>query len=325
MRILITGITGSGGSYLAEYINTNTNDEIFGTTRAHNDINHRNIRRVKNKINLTCVDLTDFPSLLRFLDKNRFDIIFHIASIANVRESFDNPTHIINNNINITLNLFEVIRLLKEKDGYNPVCVSCSSSECYGNPEPKHIPINENCPLKPINPYAVSKMAQDNLSYVYFLNYGLNIIRTRMFSYFNAKRLDLFASAFAKQILDIKNGKKENLLIHGNLSSIRTMIDVRDAAESYYLTAIKGRVGEVYNIGGTIQTSVGDILQKLIEISNIKINTRQEQSLLRPSDVCKQVPDISKFTTDTGWKLKYDLKESLDFFWKEMNEFWVNK
>jgi nucleoside-diphosphate-sugar epimerase len=242
--------------------------------------------------------------------------------MANVSHSFENPSGVINNNINITLILLEAVRTLKDLCGYNPIIQICSTSEVYGNPTPENIPINENCPLAPINPYAVSKLAQDSLSYVYFLNYGLNIIRTRMFSYFNAKRPNLFATNFAKQIIEIRQERKD-VLKHGNLSSIRTMIDVRDAAQSYWIAATKGKVGEVYNIGGTEPVSVGEVLEKLIEVGNYPITRELDKTLLRPSDVSIQVPDVSKFFLETGWKPQYNLKSSLEFFWKEANEFWT--
>ena len=257
-KILITGITGSGGSYLGEYISEKTDSIIYGTTRSHNDINHRNLKKIKDRITLACLDLTDFVALFRFLDKERPARIFNIASIANVRQSFDNPVHTVNNNINITLNLLEAIRLLKDKEGYNPIVICCSTSECYGNPSRQDIPIKESCPLRPINPYAVSKLAQDSLSDVYYLNYKLNIIRTRMFSYLNAKRLDLFASNFAKQIIDVIQGRRE-AVEHGNLESIRSLICADEAAETYWLASTHGRVGEVYNIGGTEAVSVGEV------------------------------------------------------------------
>lgn len=320
-KVLITGITGSGGSYLGEYISANTDSILFGTTRSHNDINHKNLMRIKDKIQLVVFDLTDFIALFRFLDKERPDKIFNIASIANVRQSFDNPVHTVNNNVNITLNLLEAVRLLKDKDGYNPIILCCSTSECYGNPSREFVPIRETCPLRPINPYAVSKLAQDSLSDVYCLNYDLKVVRTRMFSYLNAKRINLFASNFAKQIIDVQRGRKE-CVEHGNLDSIRSLICADEAAESYWVASCKGKIGEVYNIGGTEQISVGEVLQRLIALAGVPITTRCSNALMRPSDVDIQVPCTEKFTADTGWKPRRSLDESIAHFWHEMNEFW---
>lgn len=321
MNCIITGITGSGASYLGEYIVKNTDCEIYGSTRAHNDINHKNLQKIKSYIALEYIDFTDFPSVLRYLDKNRVDYIFHIASIANVRASFDAPTHVIYTNNTITSNLLECLRILKDKDRYNPITVICSSSEVYGNPDPKYIPLTEDAPLNPANPYSVSKLFQDALSNVYHLNYGLNIIRTRAFSYLNPKRPDLFATSFARQILDIKNGKKE-YLEHGDLRSVRSLICADEIAAAYWKTATQAKVGEVYNIGGCHQVSVKEVLDKLISLAGGNIQTKVNTKLLRPTDVSIQVPSITKFTTDTGWLPVRTLDESLAHFWEEVKEFW---
>ena len=319
-KVLITGVTGSGGSYLAEYLCKNVKEiRVFGTTRDYSL--RRNIREVEDQIEIKIVDFNDSLAVYRMLDEIRPDVILHIASMANVRRSFDNPIPIVTNNVNITLNLLECIRLLKNKDDYNPIIQICSTSEVYGNPGPKYVPTKEDCPIKPINPYAVSKMAQDNLGYVYFLNYGMKVIRTRMFSYWNAKRGDLFATAFAKQILEIKKGKK-SVLEHGNLESIRTFLDAREAAESYWIATQKCQYGEVYNIGGTGPLKVKDCLDLLIKKMGGTITTKQNQSLMRPSDISIQIPDISKFTADTGWKPKLTLDECLDFFVEEVYKYW---
>lgn len=323
MKALITGITGSGGSYLAEYILNNVkNVKVIGTTRDHGI--SRNIENVRDKIDLRYLDLNDSLSVYRLLDETRPDIVFHIASMANVRKSFDVPHEVVTNNVNITLNLLESIRLLKNKDGYNPIIQICSTSEVYGKVDPKYIPITEDCPLKPINPYAVSKMAQDNLGYVYFLNYGLNIVRTRMFTYLNARRSDLFATAFAKQILEIKRGERE-YLVHGNLETVRTFIDVREASEAYWLATQKCKMGEVYNIGGNTGISIKEFLQMLIDKMGVSIRTKEDPKLLRPSDITVQIPDMSKFTKDTGWKPVIPFSESVDFFIEELYKFWDKK
>lgn len=319
-KILITGITGSGGSYLAYYILRNiAGIDVYGTTRDHTSF--RNIDGIKNEIKLEYLDLTDLLSLYRILEKIRPDIIFHIASMANVRKSFDAPHSVITNNVNITLNLLESVRLLKNKDGYNPIIEICSTSEVYGKVDPKNLPINEECPLNPINPYAVSKMTQDNLGHVYYLNYGLNIIRTRMFSYLNAKRGDLFATAFAKQIIDIKHGRK-SVLEHGNLESARSFIDVREAAESYWLCSQKCKAGEVYNIGGNTPITIKYFLTRLIDKMGVPVITKQNENLLRPSDISIQICDMSKFTKETGWKPVIPFEDSLDFFVKEVYKYW---
>mgnify|MGYP003801915321 CR=1 FL=1 len=319
MKVLITGITGSGGSYLAEYLLEKVGVTVIGTTRSHAP--SKNIAHIKDKLQIRYLDLNDSLSVYRLFDEDRPDIIMHIASMANVRKSFDYPHEVVTNNVNITLNLLEAIRLLKNKSGYNPIIQICSTSEVYGAVGPEHIPITEDCPLKPINPYAVSKMAQDNLGYVYFLNYGMNIVRTRMFTYLNARRADLFATAFAKQILEIKHGTRK-VLEHGNLETVRTFIDVREAAEAYWIATQKCKMGEVYNIGGTVGIRIGDFLEMLINKMNVSVKTYQNPALLRPSDITVQIPSMEKFTRDTGWKPVIPFDKSVDYFIEELYRFW---
>ena len=325
-KVLITGITGSGGSYLAEYLLENVPDvKIYGTTRDHSST--QNLRFLKDKVSLQYLDLTDALAVYRMLDETRPDVILHIASIANVRKSFDEPISVVTNNVNITLNLLECVRLLKSKFGYDPVIQICSTSEVYGSVPANMNPISETCPLKPINPYAVSKMTQDNLGYVYYLNYGLKVIRTRMFTYLNARRADLFATAFGIQLLDIKAGKRK-VLEHGSLSSIRTIIDVREAAEAYWIATQKCKVGEVYNIGGKEPIDIHDFLVILIDKMGLQVEDivhEEKNSLLRPSDISVQIPDMTKFTNETGWSPKISLDESINYFIIELHKFWDKK
>ena len=216
---------------------------------------------------------------------------------------------IIDNNYKITINLLEAIRSSK----INPLIIICSTSEVYGLVNKKDIPIKESQKFNPASPYALSKIYQDLLSQIYFKVYKQKIIITRMFSYINPKRTNLFQTSFADQIskLEIKN-KKGGYLYHGNLKSIRTFISITDAMRAYWLVAKKGKVGEIYNIGGNSVVTVGGILKNLISRSKIKIKTKVDKSLIRPLDVTLQIPNSRKFIKDTKWKPKMKLNESLD-------------
>lgn len=311
-RILITGISGSGGSYLADHIlATDPNVEVHGISRWHSTTSSHNLDLSNNRLFVHECDLQDLGSVVRVLKKVQPDGIFNLASHANVRASFDTPIAVINNNINSTLNLFEAIRILE----IDPIIVHCSTSEVYGKVDPDQIPIKENCEIRPASPYAVSKVTQDLLAYSYGLNFGLKIIRTRMFSYVNPRRKDLFATSFASQVARIEQGLQAELL-HGNLNSTRTMIDVRDAMESYWQCLQKCTIGEVYNMGGSKSITVGEFLEILKSKSTTKINSRTDPALLRPTDVTLQIPDISKFKTETGWSEKYDFNDSIEFLLK---------
>ena len=241
-KCLITGITGSGGSYLAEHIlSKDKNIKIFGIYRSHG---YKHLFNKNKRVHLFKGDLRNQIRTQKIIKKIQPDLIFHLASSANVRKSFDTPYTFINNNIDITINLLESIRRLKVK----PLTIICSTSEVYGLVSKKEIPIKEKQIMRPASPYAVSKSTQDLLSQVYHKNYGQNIIITRMFSYTNARRKDLFATSFANQISLIEKGIIK-ILRHGNLESVRTFVDISDAMEAYWLTAKKGKIGEFYNIG----------------------------------------------------------------------------
>ena len=164
--------------------------------------------------------------------------------------------------------------------------------------------------MRPISPYAVSKCFQDLVSQVYQRSYGLKIIITRMFSYTNGRRYNLFQSSFAKQIVEIENNKRK-ILYHGNLKSFRSLIDIEDAMEAYWVAAKRGRIGEIYNIGGNKSISVGKVLDYLKSFSKSKILTKIDKNLIRIKDINIQVPSSNKFRKHTSWKPKISIKDSL--------------
>ena len=305
-KCLITGSTGSGGSYLVEHIlKKDKKIKIFGLYRSSGYLNFLK-KKYKKKISFYKVDLKNFSLLKKLIINIKPDLIFHMASNANVRESFDSPVECANNNNLITINLLEIVRQLK----LNPLIIICSTSEVYGAVKKKDIPIKEEQNIAPINPYAVSKAFQDLISQVYYKSFGLKIIITRMFSYTNSRRLNLFQTAFANQIVGIELGKI-NLLKHGNLTSIRTFVDIEDAMEAYWLAAKKGKIGEIYNIGGNKIISVKNFLKELIKKSDSTIRCVVDKNLLRPQDVTLQIPNVKKFKKHTGWKPKVSFRDSV--------------
>ncbi len=302
-KCLITGITGSGGSYLAEHILLKDKRiKIFGIYRS---IGNKNL--LKNKrIKLFKCDLCNFNKTQKIIKKINPSVIFHLASTANVRDSFNSPRKTIENNNAITLNLLEVIRINK----INPLIIICSTSEVYGKINKKDVPIKETKNIGPVNPYSASKAFQDLLSQIYSECYGIKIIITRMFSYTNARKNYLFQTSFAKQIADIEKGKKK-ILTHGNLNSVRNIIDITDAMEAYWLAAKRGRIGKIYNISGKKVISVGNYLKELKKLSNVKIKSKIDKKLLRPVDVTLQIADTKKFIKDTRWSPKISFEESM--------------
>lgn len=306
-RVLITGITGSGGSYLAEHIAKNHPEvELHGISRWHSTSSPKNLEAVCEKVLVHECDLNDFSSLFSVVTSVNPDAIFHLAAYSNVRTSFLTPHTVLANNILGTSNLFEAVRMAE----INPIILLCSSSEVYGQVDPKNVPIREDCPSNPSSPYAVSKLAQDFLGWTYFTSYGMKIIRTRAFAYLNPRREDIFASSFARQVARIELGLQREL-VHGNLDSVRTVVDVRDIMEAYWLAILHGRPGEIYNIGGTKTLTVGEFLKVLLAHAKVPIPTRLDLKLLRPSDVTLQIPCVDKFIAATGWRPKYSFEESM--------------
>lgn len=308
-RVLITGITGSGGSYLAEYIDQHHSDvEVHGVGRWHSTSTADNLSNIRSRVKVHECDLLDFSSVLAILEISRPDVIFHLAAHANVRASFQTPLSVMNNNIMGTANLFEAIRAAK----LNPIVQVCSTSEVYGQVAPKDVPIREETPMRPSSPYAVSKVTQDMLGYTYFVAYKMPVIRTRMFAYLNPRRIDLFATSFARQVARIERGLQTEL-VHGNLDSVRTVIDVRDAMRAYWDAVLYCTAGEAYNIGGKTTMTVGQFLDLLKSLAKAPIPSRVDPTLLRPADVTLQIPSTEKFENATGWKPQYSLDESVSF------------
>ncbi|HHT9133811.1 MAG TPA: GDP-mannose 4,6-dehydratase [Candidatus Avalokitesvara rifleensis] len=310
-RVLITGITGFVGSHLVDYILANHPEvEIYGLVRWRSPMD--NLMHISpDKYKLLYGDLMDLSSLIRMMGEVPPEIIFHLAAQSYVKISFDAPIDTLQTNVIGTTNLLEAIRLSKT----DPVIHICSSSEVYGQVREDEVPIKEANPFRPASPYAVSKVAEDMIAFQYWLSYGIKNIRTRMFTHTGPRRGEVFAeSAFAKQIALIEKGKQEPVIWVGNLDSVRTFSDVRDAVKAYWLLVNKCRPGEVYNIGGNRTMKIGEMLDLLLDFSPIKGKAKIEvdPKLLRLSDVTLQIPDCSKFKTETGWEAEIPLEKTLE-------------
>jgi len=245
----------------------------------------------------------------------RPDIIFHLAAQSYVMTSFSAPVNTLETNICGTVNLLEAVRYAK----IDPVIHICSSSEVYGQVRENEVPIRESQPFRPASPYAVSKVGEDMLAFQYGLSYGLRIITTRMFTHTGPRRGEVFVtSAFARQIARIEAGIQEPVLKVGNLESVRTFADVRDTVRAYWLLVHKCKPGEVYNIGGSVSMTVGDMLKKLLSMTDKKIVIKVDPALLRPSDVTLQIPDCTKFKQATGWEPEISFEKTL----QDLLDFW---
>lgn len=318
MRILITGVTGFAGSYLAKYLTTKKqNIEIFGLKRWNSPLS--GIRAVADKIKLLNFDLGDPHSIHKAICDVMPERIFHLAAQSYVPMSFIAPIDTIRANVFGTVHLLEAVRAAK----IEPVIHICSSSEVYGQVPTGEIPITENTLFRPQSQYGVSKIAEDMIAYQYFRSYGMKILRTRSFTHTGPRSKEVFvAPAFAKQIAEIELGiKKDNIISVGNLDSVRTFLDVRDMVEAYWVLTEKCPAGEVYNIAGNYTCSVGEALKCLLSMTQIKPDIVVDPNLLRPSDVTLQIPDTSKFQKATGWSPKISFEETM----KDILNYWRNR
>lgn len=321
---LITGVTGMVGSHLADFLLENTDWNVYGMCRWRSplsNVEHLLDRANKSdKLYFEYADLTDFGSLLVLLKKICPNYIFHLAAQSYPKTSFDSPAETLNTNVTGTSNLLEAVRLTE----CDPVIHVCASSEVFGRVSKELLPIKEDVSFHPASPYAISKVGTDLIGRFYGEAYGMKVMTTRMFTHTGPRRGDVFAeSSFAKQIAMIEAGLLPPIVKTGNLDSLRTWADVRDAVRAYHLLVTKNPTpGEYYNIGGSYTCSVGEMLKYLLELSTLKdIKVETDPARLRPIDADLQVPDTSKFELHTGWKPAISFEETM----KDLLDYWRNQ
>jgi len=317
MRVLITGITGFAGSHLAEYILANHPDvRVFGFVRWRSRMD--NIVHIQDKVELHEADIKDVISLKKALADIKPDRIFHLAAQSFVPASWRLPAETFAINAIGQINLFEALLSLK----LNPKIHIAGSSEEYGHVNPDEVPMKETNPLRPLSPYAVSKVAQDLLAYQYFKSYGMKTVRTRGFNHTGPRRGDVFVTSnFAKQIAEIEKRKKEPVIHVGNLEAKRDFTDVRDIVRAYWLAAEKGEDGEVYNVGTGKAMAMKEMLDMLLALSKAKVKIKVDPERLRPSDVPILLSDSTKFVSLTGWKPQIPLEQTF----KDLLNYWREK
>lgn len=311
-KALITGITGFVGSHLAELL-LKRGFKVYGTTRPRSKT--ENIDHIKGKLNLYDADLLDSHSLYSIIVKIKPDFIFHLAAQSFVPTSWASPANTLETNVIGTVHLFEAVRRAE----IDPIIQIACSSEEYGLVYEDELPVKETNPLRPLSPYAVSKVAMDYLGFQYYQSYKMKIIRTRAFNHTGPRRGDIFVSSnFAKQIVLIEKGKQPPTIFVGNLSTKRDFTDVRDIARAYLLAAQKCTPGEVYNICSGKNWRIKKLLEILLSFTKIKIRVKTDSKRLRPSDVPVLLGDCTKFKKKTGWKQQIPFKKTL----KDLLNYW---
>ncbi len=312
-RVLVTGVTGFAGSHLVDYLLTQSGYDIYGIQRWRSRT--ENIEHFADKITVLECDLRDATSTRDTLEKVRPDWIFHLAAQSFVPTSWSAPSESLTTNVMAQVNIFEAVRHMKLKCRIQLAC----SSEEYGMVFPDEVPIKETNPLRPLSPYAVSKVAQDMLGYQYWMSFQVDSVRTRGFNHEGPRRGPVFvASDFAKQIADIEKGKKAPVLHVGNLEAQRDFTDVRDMVRAYVLALEKCEPGEVYNICSGKAWTIQKVLDYLLGMTKTKIEVKQDPARLRPSDVPILLGDNSKFVAATGWQPTIPFEKTL----ADMLEHW---
>ena len=316
MRALITGVTGFVGSHLADYLLAEQPEvEIFGIRRWRSRM--ENIEHLDGRLQLRECDLRDPAAIQGVLAEVRPDYIFHLAAQSFVPASWRAPSETLMTNILGQTNIFEAVRVLE----LDPVIQIAGSSEEYGLVLPDEVPIKETNPLRPLSPYAVSKVAQDLPAYQYFRSYGLKTVRTRGFNHTGPRRGEVFVTSnFAKQIASIEAGLGEPVIRVGNLDAQRDFTDVRDIVRAYWLAVSEATPGEVYNLASGRAVTIRELLDRLLALSDTEVEVQVDPDRLRPSDVEILLGDYSKFRSDTGWEpsipLEQTLKDTLDY-WRQ--------
>jgi len=321
----ITGITGMVGSHLVDYLLDNTDWEIHGLLRWRSPLDNlsHHIEDVnsKKRIKLFYGDLRDSMSVDEAIKKSKPDYVFHLAAQSFPKTSFSAPLDTLETNIQGTVRVLESVKNFSP----NAIVHVCSSSEIFGRVPKDKLPINEECSFHPASPYAISKVGTDLLGRFYAEAYELKTLTTRMFTHTGPRRGDVFAeSSFAKQIALAEAGFITPIIRVGNLNSLRTIADVRDAVRAYHLLVTVNPIpGEYYNIGGTYTAKMSEILSHLISISTIRSKLKYEVDIdrLRPIDADLQVPNTDKFVNHTGWKPVFSFEQTMF----DLLDYWRNR
>lgn len=315
-KAMITGITGMVGSHLADYLIGHTDWEIYGMCRWRSPLDNIShyLDRInrQDRIHLVYGDLRDTVAVEHMIETVRPDYVFHLAAQSYPKTSFDSPLDTLDTNVQGTVRVLEALRK------YSPKAIIhvCASSEVFGRVPKEKLPINEECTFHPASPYAISKVGTDLVGRYYAEAYGMTVMTTRMFTHTGPRRGDVFAeSTFAKQIAMIEKGVIPPVVRVGNLNSLRTFADVRDAVRAYYmLLTIDPVAGAYYNIGGSYTCTIKELLEFLISLSTKKeeIVIEVEEERLRPIDADLQVPDTKKFKNHTGWEPEIPFEKTME-------------
>ncbi|KKU44729.1 MAG: NAD-dependent epimerase/dehydratase [Microgenomates group bacterium GW2011_GWB1_46_7] len=311
MKILITGAGGFVGTYLIRQLQKKTDNEIYGAVyKSTSDISS-----LLPQNHILEGDLTDFAVAESHLQTVQPDIIYHLAALSVVGNSFANAIKVINTNTNLSFNLFEAARLIVPKARIINIC----SANVYGAVLDSSRPLTESTPFRPLNPYSVSKINQEMLGLEYHLTYGSDVIALRPFNHTGiGQTTDFLIPRLAQQFAAIEKGQLAPTIEIGNLDSIRDFSDVRDMVRAYVLAAESCLAGEAYNIGSGKGYKVSQVIDIFQSLSQAKVEIKVKKDLVRSADVPALVADFTKFKEATGYfpviSLERTISDILDFY-----------
>ncbi len=298
-KALITGCGGFIGSHLADFL-LEKGVEVTGTVHK----NWKNLDHIKDKIELIKCDISSKSDVDNIACRD-YDFVFHLAAQAFVLPSWEDPDNTFATNIMGTYYLLDGLK----KNGKDPViCVACSSSE-YGLTYENEIPIKESKEFRPSSPYAVSKVTQDMLSYLYHQAFGMKTIRIRFFNTVGPRKIKNACADFGRGIAEIEEGSSDSLKV-GNMKSIVDITDISDALNAIWILANSGRYGDVFNICSGKGIPIKEVLEKFVGMSKTNIKTVQDPAKLRPFDDPIFLGDNTKLRY-LGWQPKVPLEKTL--------------
>jgi GDP-4-dehydro-6-deoxy-D-mannose reductase len=310
VRALLTGITGFAGGHLAQLL-VGQGVQIFGVARNC----EKNLPHLDSNIKLISADMRDAEVVETMLQRIQPDVIYHLAAQAFVPVAWQDPWSTFENNVRPQLNILQAMI----RQNSNARLLVITSDQVYGPVRPEYLPVNENAPLQPNNPYGVSKVAQDIVGLQYHLSHGLDVLRVRPFNHIGPRQSPSFVTAnFAKQIAEIEANLSDPVIYVGNLEAKRDFTNVQDVVRAYTLIVKHGTAGDVYNVGSGQAYSIQYMLDVLLSYSQCEINIKQDPTRMRPSDVAVIYADNSKLQTNTGWQPVYSFEESL----KQVLDYW---
>jgi GDP-4-dehydro-6-deoxy-D-mannose reductase len=309
-KILITGISGFVGGHLCDYLISHEKDfDIHGISRSRPAWDFvDNLPEILSRVHFHQADLTDIPRIHRLIREIKPDYIVHLASLSSVDESWKNPVASFVNNTNIFLNILDTVRHCN----YPIKILSVGSSEEYGIVREDDLPLSEDRALSPANPYAVARVAQENLARIYTEGYGLNICSTRSFNHCGPGQSPQFViGSITKQFALIAHKKQNPVVTIGNGSIVRDFLDIRDVVSAYALILEQGKSGDVYNVCSGRGIAVRDIVTMLSDMYCLPVSIKEEPVHFRPIDNPRIIGTYQKIHKDLGWYPSISFEDSL--------------